>query len=247
MTERSRRNGLVAADGSTIVYLARHGETEWNLQGRFQGHQDSPLTARGLAQAHELAETLASVPLRAVFSSDLPRARRTAELVAARHGLAVTTHPGLREINMGAWTGLDRDQVAERWPAEREAFRQSPASIRFPGGEDFAEAQRRALAALAELLAPMPGAQVAVITHGTVLETLMAAALGLELSALWLRLAHHCSPHQLAYADGRLRVVRLAGTDPPSLHPIEASGEPRATASPPTAGPSPRPERERLR
>jgi broad specificity phosphatase PhoE len=209
------------------VYLARHGETEWNLQARFQGHQDSPLTSTGLEQARLLAAELAAVPLKAVFSSDLGRALTTAKMVAERHGLEVTSHSGLREVDMGHWTGLDRDQVAERWPNEREAFRLSPGTVCFPGGETLALAQRRALDALAEMLRPYAGGRVAIITHGTVLETLMASAFGFDLSALWLRLAHHCRPHHLAYADGHLAVLKLAGGENRSIHPIEPGNEAR--------------------
>lgn len=209
---------------ATTVYLSRHGETEWNLQARFQGQGDSPLTPNGLAQAEQLADELAVAPLDVVFSSDLGRAVTTARRVAERHGLTVRTHPGLREMDMGDWSGLSRDEAALRWPVEREQFRLSPASVRFPNGESFPEAQRRALNALAELLDPMPGARVAVITHGTLLETVLAEALGLGLSALWLRLAQHCQPHLLEYADGRLRTIRLAGGVTPPNGLVGPSG-----------------------
>jgi broad specificity phosphatase PhoE len=214
-------NGLALPP--TTVYISRHGETEWNLQGRFQGHHDSPLTPRGLQQAEQLAEELAAVPLGAVYSSDLGRARVTAEQVAARHHLQVRTTVGLREIDMGGWTTLDRDEVAQRWPAEREQFRVSPGTVRFPGGESFIDAQRRVLASIAELADLHAGKRVAVITHGTILETVLAHAMGLDLSALWLRIAHHCCAHVLAFQDGRLSLVQL-GTQrsqdqPPSARP----------------------------
>src|SRR5438270_5136350 len=86
------------------ILLARHGETIFNVEGRWQGRSDSPLSERGLAQARELARALADEPIAAVFSSDLGRAMATAQEVATLHGLEVIPEPRLREIDVGAWT-----------------------------------------------------------------------------------------------------------------------------------------------
>src|SRR6476661_8354230 len=108
-----------APGAPTIVFLARHGETLWNLERRFQGHGDSPLSERGLEQARRLGERLAGESLAAVYSSDLGRTRQTAEQVANRHGLEVQTHAGLREIDTGVWTGFHRAEVETKpeWAA----------------------------------------------------------------------------------------------------------------------------------
>src|SRR3954451_11247139 len=103
----------------TTVYLARHGESDWNVERRWQGHADRPLTERGRQQARPLAERLAAVDLDAVYASDLRRAWETAEAVAAPKGLQVGRLPELREVNVGSWCGLTRDECAERFP---EAF-----------------------------------------------------------------------------------------------------------------------------
>ena len=100
----------------TTILLARHGETDWNAVGRWQGHTDRPLTELGRRQAAELAERLADVELDAVYSSDLLRAVETAEPVAKRLGLPLQTLPELREVDVGTWAGLTRDEVAERFP-----------------------------------------------------------------------------------------------------------------------------------
>src|ERR1700760_4361850 len=96
--------------------LARHGETDWNREGRWQGWADPPLNDTGRAQARELAEQLRSVPFDAVFSSDLARARETAEIVAAPHGVPVVVEPQLREIDIGSWSGLTHDEIRSRFP-----------------------------------------------------------------------------------------------------------------------------------
>src|SRR5690242_490228 len=98
------------------VLIARHGETEWNLSRRFQGHLDSPLTKRGREQAQRLATRLTAESIAAVYSSDLGRALQTATPVAAGLGLEVLTSPFLREIDCGAWTGRFKDDLAREDP-----------------------------------------------------------------------------------------------------------------------------------
>jgi broad specificity phosphatase PhoE len=102
---------------TTRILLARHGETEWNRLGRWQGHADPPLNDLGRRQAEILAEQLAGDTVSAVYSSDLRRARETARIVAERIGLPVTEDSALREIDVGSWSGLTRDEVRERFPA----------------------------------------------------------------------------------------------------------------------------------
>ncbi len=90
----------------TELLLARHGETDWNRERRWQGHADPPLNELGRAQARRLAEALAGEQLEAIYASDLRRAHETAEIVGARLGLPVTSDPDLREIDVGSWSGL---------------------------------------------------------------------------------------------------------------------------------------------
>jgi broad specificity phosphatase PhoE len=204
----------------TTIYIARHGETESNAERRFQGQQDSPLSARGRQQAVELAERLAGLPLAAVYSSDLGRALRTAEAVADRHGLAVRSHPGLREINVGRWTGRLYADLERADPEAIARWRTRPLEHRFPDGESIADVRARALRALDEIAARHRGAAVAVITHGTLLASVLAHAAGLPLAALWRRVPN-CALSVLAWEDGRLRVLEcydpalLSGRRPP--------------------------------
>lgn len=100
----------------TTLLLARHGETDWNREGRWQGWADPPLNDTGRSQARQLAEELRSIPFDAVFSSDLRRAHETAEILAAPHGVPVVADPGLREIDIGSWSGLTRAEITERFP-----------------------------------------------------------------------------------------------------------------------------------
>ena len=171
-----------------VVFLARHAETVSNVERRFQGHGDSPLSERGVEQARRLGRRLASEPLAAVYSSDLGRARQTAEHVAAPHGLEVRTHVGLREIDVGELTGRSRAQAGEvpEWARVIELYGTRPSAVRMPGGETIAEVQTRALAALREIAALHLGRSIALISHHVVVETIVAHALGAGLEQLWL-------------------------------------------------------------
>jgi len=103
----------------TELLLARHGETEWNRERRWQGHADPPLNDAGRAQARELAEGLVGERLEAIYSSDLRRAYETAEIAGAHLGVPVTSDPDLREIDVGSWSGLTREQLEGRvWDGE---------------------------------------------------------------------------------------------------------------------------------
>src|SRR6185369_6866034 len=100
----------------TTILLARHGETDWNVERRVQGHSDTPLNDRGRQQACALAEELAGESIDAVYSSDLLRAHETARIVAEQRGLGVTSIRDLRERHFGTWEGLTDEEIFERYP-----------------------------------------------------------------------------------------------------------------------------------
>jgi broad specificity phosphatase PhoE len=183
-----------ASKAPTMVFLARHAEAAWNRERRFQGHGDSPLTCRGLEQAQRLAARLASEPLAAVHSSDLGRARHTAQIVAAPHGLEIRAHAGLREIDTGLWTGRLRSDVKSgpEWAALRKAYRDRPQDRRMPGGESLAEVQRRVLVTLREIARCHTGESIAVISHRKAIETVLAYASGLQLGLRLTERGGHC-------------------------------------------------------
>jgi broad specificity phosphatase PhoE len=135
---------------ATTILLARHGETDWNRDRRFQGHADNSLNETGRAQARDLAEALAGEGLEAVYTSDLRRAHETAEIVGELLRLPVTVDPDLREIDVGSWSGLTYDQIGERaWD-----------------GETYEAHAERMLRAIDRIVEQHPDARVAVISHG---------------------------------------------------------------------------------
>ncbi|HLB04962.1 MAG TPA: histidine phosphatase family protein, partial [Gaiellaceae bacterium] len=133
------------------ILLARHGESDWNREHRWQGHTDRPLSELGRAQAAALAERLARVPLAAIYASDLARARDTARAVAERRGMTVITRADLREVDVGSWSGLTRDEVEASDP---EGIRRWLDGGRgWQGGESYEELAARVVAAVREIAA----------------------------------------------------------------------------------------------
>jgi probable phosphoglycerate mutase len=153
------------------VYLARHGQTAYNHEGRFQGQQQIPLDETGRAQALELAERAAPYGFRALWSSPLLRARETAAAVAARTGLVPIEDPRLMETDAGDWTDLPFAEVRARTPELFDSFAAADPAFAFPGGESFAEQEVRVEQALADVLrGELPAL---VVCHGMVIRAAM--------------------------------------------------------------------------
>ncbi len=174
----------------TDLLLARHGETDWNRELRIQGSSDIPLNALGREQARALAEELAEVQLDAIYSSDLSRARETAEAVAASHGLEVRLDPRLRERAFGSWEGLTREDI--------EAL---PEGSRHDGETDD-EVRERVLESVQAIADAHPGERVLVVAHGGALNTLWHHALG-ERVERWA----NCAVYKLGVREGAFVAV----------------------------------------
>jgi phosphoserine phosphatase len=164
----------------TTVYLARHGESDWNVERRWQGHADRPLTERGRAQAEALAEKLAGVHLDAVYASDLRRAWETAQVVAAPRGLEVVRLPELREVDVGSWSGFTRDECADRFP---DAFlRWQEGGSGWDDGESYEDMGVRIVGAVQRLAAEHPDGAILVVSHGGPIRAVHAHALGVDIA-----------------------------------------------------------------
>jgi glucosyl-3-phosphoglycerate phosphatase len=161
----------------TTLLLARHGETDWNRDGRWQGQSDTPLNELGRDQARELAETLDGID--AVYSSDLARARETAEIVAARLGLEVEVDERLRERSFGAWEGLTMEEIERRYEQAHGRWRAGEGH-----GADDAEAfdafAARVQSFLEEVLRRHPDETLLVVGHGGSIRVIHALASGLD-------------------------------------------------------------------
>ncbi|HKZ07910.1 MAG TPA: histidine phosphatase family protein [Methylomirabilota bacterium] len=169
---------------AAVVYLVRHGTVAGAETRRFIGHLDVPLAPRGEAELARLARRLAAVPLAAVYSSDLARTRRSADILAAPHGLPVTPCAGLREFAMGQWEGLTAEEIRARAPDAYAAWMADVGRFQFPGGENLQQVATRAWAAFETIVAAHAGAPVAIVAHGGSNRAIVCRALGVPLDRL---------------------------------------------------------------
>jgi broad specificity phosphatase PhoE len=189
------------------ILLARHGETDWNRESRFQGHADPALNDLGRQQAGELAEALAGEELAAVYSSPLRRALETAQVIAARHGLDAVPVEALREVDVGSWQGLTRDEIEQRFPKQFQRWLDYGQG--WDDGETYEEMGRRAIVALQELAARHDGNRIAAMTHGGPIRAALARAAGISHAEARRRgpVIGNCFVARLAVQDGDFRRV----------------------------------------
>jgi len=189
----------------TTVYLARHGESDWNAANRFQGHSDRPLTQLGRQQAEALADELTAIAeLSAIYTSPLRRALDTAAVVGARTGLEPIRLRDLQEVDVGAWAGLSRSEVEARFPAEFRRWLDGGEG--WVDGESYAAMSARVLAALLLAADAHRDEQILVVSHGGPIRAIQAAAAGLDVHAY--RKLHRVEPNarlsRVTITDGRL-------------------------------------------
>jgi|YNPBryBLVA2012_1023415.scaffolds.fasta_scaffold15478_2 broad specificity phosphatase PhoE len=164
------------------LYIVRHGETTYNVEGRIQGQSDAPLTPLGLRQASAVAERLAPERFTAIYSSDLGRAVTTAQIIGERLAVGVTRTPLLRELHFGVIQGLTRDEIEQQYPESEHEWRRRKDTMRPPGAESWEQMVRRCRQFLDEIdRIYNPDQQVLVVAHGGSLRGLIIAALNLPL------------------------------------------------------------------
>jgi broad specificity phosphatase PhoE len=191
---------------ATTILLARHGETDWNAERRFQGHADPPLNERGVTQASDLARKLAHVHLDAVYASDLRRASETARIVVEGRPLSVTELRDLREVDVGEWSGLSAGEIEQRDPDGLRRWRHGTAGWR--GGETFEETRERIVGALHRLAEAHPGETLLVVSHGAAIRAALAHARGVgyaEHRRLHPAPTLNCALFTIVVGDGGIR------------------------------------------
>jgi broad specificity phosphatase PhoE len=168
---------------STDILLVRHGQSVGNTLDLFCGHDDTPLTPLGIAQARALGRRLATTRIDAVIASDLSRAAETARLATHGRGMEVTLDPRLREMFYGEWEALPGKELGEQNPGLMRAFFRGDAAP--PGGETVAELRARTAPAIIEIAEAHRGRTVLVVSHGNAMMAMVAELLALPLSATW--------------------------------------------------------------
>ncbi len=174
----------MVSPADTHLIAIRHGETEWNGQGRFQGHLNSMLNKAGLAQAEALGEYLAREHFDLLLSSDLGRALQTAQAIATRTGHEIVVEPRLRERRMGIFQGLTPAEVQARYPEDYARFRTRDPDYVIPDGESTRQFFERSVACFSDLAGRHAGLILAAVTHGGVLAMLYRHARAMPLDAL---------------------------------------------------------------
>jgi alpha-ribazole phosphatase/probable phosphoglycerate mutase len=170
---------------TTTLLLIRHGQTEWNNQGRYTGQSDIPLNSTGREQARRLALELGDNPPDVIVSSDLIRARETADLIAAACGLPVTSDPRLREIDQGAWEGMQFSDIKAEYGREFADRLADPLLVAPPQGETVGQVRDRVMAAVRDLLQAHGGRRVAIVAHGLVLALIKAHYGNVPVRQVW--------------------------------------------------------------
>jgi alpha-ribazole phosphatase len=172
------------AGGPVLIYLLRHGEVEGAETRRFIGHLDVPLSRLGERQCQAQANRLWGAKLAAVFSSDLTRARHSAQIIAAPHGLTPTEVPALREMAMGRWDGLTAAEIRAREPQAFADWMARVGEFPFPGGESVPDLAARAVPAFETIATAHAGQAIAIVAHGGTNRALLCHAVGLSLGRL---------------------------------------------------------------
>jgi alpha-ribazole phosphatase len=168
------------------LYLIRHGESAAAYDGRYYGQKGLPLSERGREQMAFLAERLSPMRPQRVYSSDLARAKESAEVLASRWGLSPIIRPEFREVNMGLWEGLSYEEISQRYPKEAAKWAKGASAFRFPEGESLNDLKARVLPAHQKMLGENPDdAILALIGHGGSNRVILCQALGIPLTRLW--------------------------------------------------------------
>lgn len=178
----------------THLCLVRHGQTDWNLEGRYQGQSDVPLNENGRAQAHALAQQLHGHQFAGVYASDLERAKETAEIIATIFHLPVTIDPRLREIDQGEWEGQLVDDIKAHYAELWQQRTVDPASIRPPGGETVGEVAERVHALLDDIVNAYPNGSVLIVSHGLALATAICEVRGIPVGQAYSVIPDNAAP-----------------------------------------------------
>ncbi|WP_039657457.1 histidine phosphatase family protein [Clostridium tyrobutyricum] len=159
----------------TIIYLIRHGQTEWNLEGRMQGHKDSPLTKVGVTQAEKLHHRLINEKIQLIYSSESKRAFDTAKIIQGNRDIPFYTSKELNEINMGEWEGMKQIDIIKKYHKAWNNFWNEPAKYTSIGeGESYEKLKNRVIPALENIINSNQGKSIMIVTHRITLKVIMS-------------------------------------------------------------------------
>ncbi len=194
----------------TVIWLARHGETPWAVEDRYNGRGDISLTERGRTQAGRLAARLRGAPLAAVYCSSLKRCVETATICAGPHDLAPVPRQALVEVDYGEWDGMLRQEIMDRYPDLYAAWAADPATVLPPQGEPGLRALARAALALRQIVVDHPEQAVLVVAHKAINRLLLCDVLGIPPRWYRARIGQlPCALNRIEWRDGEAMVTLL--------------------------------------
>lgn len=170
---------------STLIYLIRHGETVSNVEGRFRGRANIPLSENGLRQSSDLAEELRDIPLDVIYSSPLTRSLQTADFIARTQGLEVIPNEKFHNIDLGEWTDRPKAEIQKTYPRLWQRWITEPEDMVLPGGESIIDVMHRSYKGLIEVIEAHKGKTVAIVSHRAVLKPLISAIIGICKPFFW--------------------------------------------------------------
>ena len=186
----------------TEIILARHGETQWNVEEVFRGRIDVGLNENGIKQAELLAKYLSNLRIDGIYSSPLKRALKTAEVIAGHHGLEVKVAPGLIDLDYGKWQGLPHQEVKNNYKELYAEWLSHPDQVKIPGGESLNDVRERAIDVVNDAVTQYEGTTV-LVSHRVVNKVLICALLGLDNSHFWNIRQDTCGITTFAYENQR--------------------------------------------
>ena len=191
----------------TSLYLIRHGQTDWNIERRWQGQSDIPLNATGRQQAARLATELVTFNFSAIYSSDLSRAYETALALSQVNRLPIQREPRLREIHQGEWQGLREIDIQARYGNAFQERKQQPLHIAPPGGETVVQVRDRVVSAVNDICIMHPDERVALVSHGFALALIQVHFSQMPIETAW----------QIIPANAEWRELEIDGS---TINPI---------------------------
>lgn len=203
------------------IFLLRHGETDWNLQGRCQGVTDLDLNERGRKQAWDVAACLSTERIDAIYSSDLKRALHTAEFIRRSHDLEVTVDGNFRELNHGAFEGLTFTDIRACYPEFLKRWRSEPAELMIPAGERLVDVEERAWKGMERIVRThSPGQTVVVVSHNFPILTILCRITGTPLNDYRSFHIEPCGLTHVNYEGGEgWRMLQINGAGYSGLAP----------------------------
>ena len=194
------------------IILIRHGKTSWNGNWRIQGHSNIELSPEGIAEAELLATNFPLQKVEAIYSSDLQRAKSTAEILAKRFNLPVHTTPELRETNFGDWEGKTLAEMEKIDPVNCENFFRNPEALKINNAESFSHVQERAMNAIKKIIAAHQTGNIIVVAHGAINRTILCSILEIPLKKMWALSQFNTAVNIIRFEDEVFTVDLINGT-----------------------------------